>query len=147
MLELRATAFDVVIVHAGAHACDAVAAIASGLRVAPDEVMLIGQPGAALELAARIAGVVDAHAVVLDETDGWATWSLRGEDARLAFSYLSPLELPEEGFVQGEVAHLPAKVLVRGDAVHILVPSMLSHELRHRLLDRCGHLAPVEASS
>ena len=147
MLELRPTAFDVVSVHAAAQACDAVMSEAGACRVASDEVMLIGSPGAAPELVARVTQAVMAHAVVLDETDGWMAWSLHGEDTRHAFSYLSPLELPEEGFVQGEVAHLPAKVLVRGDAVHVLVLSMLGHELHHRILARCGHLGPVGAAS
>jgi sarcosine oxidase gamma subunit len=147
VLELRATAFDIVSIHAAAQACDAVMSEAGACRVAPDEAMLIGSPGAAPELVARITEAVDAHAVVLDETDGWMAWSLHGEDARHAASYLSPLELPGEGFIQGDVAHLPAKVLVRDGAVHVLVPAMLGHELRRRILARCGHLGLVEAAS
>jgi sarcosine oxidase gamma subunit len=137
---------DVVSVYAASPACDAVMSEASACRIAPDEVMLIGKPGTAKGTVGRVADVVGAHAVVIDATDGWSAWTLEGDDARRAFSYLSHLDLPEEGFVQGEVALLPAKVVTDGAGVHIFVPSMLEHDLRRRILARCGHLGLVEVA-
>lgn len=147
MPELRAGAFDVVSCHAAASSCDVVMGIGGAFRVAPDEVMIVGARGTAAGLVGRVAEVVDTHAVVIDATDGWTAWGLGGAGSRLAFSYLSALELPEEGFVQGEVANLPAKVIAGDDEVHILVPAMLGDEMRRRIVARCGHLALTVAAS
>jgi hypothetical protein len=130
----------VVTCHAAPASCDSVMEIEGACRVAPDEVMLVGQPGFAARLVGRVAKVVDAHAVVIDATDGWSAWTIEGQDAGLAFSYLSELELPGEGFAQGDVARLPAKVLTDGDLLHILVPAMLGEELLRRIVVGAGHL-------
>jgi hypothetical protein len=113
-------------------------------RIAPDEVMVVGEVGTAKGVVGRVADLVEAHAVVIDATDGWATWTLAGDGARPAFSWLSELELPEEGFVQGDVVHLPVKVLVRDGDVHLLVPAMLAEDLRRRIVAQCDHLGLVE---
>lgn len=126
--------------HATPASCDAVMGIEGACRVAPDEVMVVGQPGTAAATVGRVADVVDAHAVVIDATDGWSAWTIEGEDSVLAFSYLSELELPPEGFAQGDVVRLPAKVLTDGDRVHIFVPAMLGEELRRRVVASAGHL-------
>jgi sarcosine oxidase gamma subunit len=116
-------------------------------RIAPDEIMLLGGEGTAKAIVGRVAEVVEATDLVVDATDGWAGWTLAGPDARRGFSYLSQLELPEEGFEQGDVVHLPAKVLARAGEVHILVPSMLAADLRRRIVARCSHLGIVETGS
>lgn len=126
--------------HATPASCDAVTGIEGACRVAPDEVMVVGQPGTAAGLVGRVAEVVDAHAVVIDATDGWSAWTIDGQDADLAFSYVSELELPRDGFAQGDVVRLPAKVLTHGDRVHIFVPAMLGEELRRRIVASAGHL-------
>jgi len=121
----------------GAYAC----------RVAADEVLLIAEPGASDDLArtsAETATAADPDAVVLDTTDGWAVWTLEGNDAREAFARLSAVPLPEQGFTQGDVAHLPAKVVVskgRGHLrLHLLVPAMWGAFLRERILHDCASL-------
>jgi len=82
---------------------------------------------------------------VLDATDGWAAWTLAGPDARAAFAYLSALHLPEgDGATQGEVARVPAKIVTRGDAVHLLVPAMWEAHLRERVLADCAALGVTE---
>ena len=136
-----------VLCHATTASCDAVMQIEGACRVAPNEVTLVGRPGTAAGLVGRVAEVVDAHAVVIDATDGWSAWSLVGEDAVLAFSYVSELELGPEGYAQGDVARLPAKVLSDGDRLHILVPSMLGEELRRRVVASAGHLGLGGAGS
>jgi hypothetical protein len=147
MPELHPARFDVVSCH-GTHAsCDAVMRTEGACRVAADEVMVVDRPGTAAGIVGRVADVVDAHAVVVDATDGWSAWSIEGEDAAIAFSYLSELELPPAGFVQGDVVRLPAKVLTDGRRLHILVPAMFGEELRRRIVASAGHLGLTGTSA
>ena len=131
-------------------ACDAAAEGAShvrALRVAPDEVMFVAAPDAAdaiVRAVTRAATSVDPDALVLDATDGWAAWTLRGGATRPAFSRLSALGLPGEGFVQGDVAHVPVKVIAEPERLHLLVPAMWGGYLRERILERCGTLGITE---
>jgi hypothetical protein len=72
--------------------------------------------------------------VVLDTTDGWAVWTLEGDAAREAFARLSAVPLPSEGFAQGDVAHVPVKVVVTPERLHLLVPAMWGAYLRERVI-------------
>lgn len=144
MLELALTRATVVLCSASPDAVDTVEAVGDALRVAPDEALLLGPDGSAEALIAAAtarSAALDDDAVVLDATDGWTIWTLGGDAARMAFAYLSAIELPDEGFVQGEVARVHAKVVVRGDRVHLLVPAMWSAHLRSRIL---SDLEPLE---
>jgi hypothetical protein len=120
-------------------AVDALAA-AHACRVAGDELLLVAPLGARAEVHARVrarlAGL-DAAALVIDQTDGWAAFTLAGPDARRLFSRLSALPLPAAAprFVQGAVAQLPAKVLVLADALHVLVPAPAAHHFATRALE------------
>jgi len=146
VLELAPTEASVVLC-AAAEAVDAVAGLGDVLRVAPDEAMLVGPPGTAPELVEAAADLViglDGDAVVLEATDGWTIWNLRGPEARDAFTYLSALELPEDGFVQGDVAGVPVKVRADGERLRLLVPSMWGTHLRERILSDCVHLGVME---
>jgi sarcosine oxidase gamma subunit len=138
--ELRAVERSVVLCQASTEALDALVAPGHGsrsCRTAPDEVMIVADRGREAdvehEVADRIAAF-DEDAIVLDVTDGWTAWSLTGGDAREAFAYLSSLELPADGFVQGDVARVPAKVLVEPDGLVLLVPSFWGAHLRERAL-------------
>jgi len=121
-----AGALDALVVPGRARAC----------RVAEDELLLVCDPEVADEIA-RETGTrltaLDPDAIVLDATDGWAAIALEGRDADLLFARLSRLPLPSGGFVQGEVAHVPAKVLVDGGRLRILVATSLEHHLRSRV--------------
>ena len=130
MAELRVELPSVVAVLAPSAACDLVVAPdeASLLRVAPREVMLVGVPDASTVRAAVAAG-----ALVEDVSDAWVSFVLEGPDAPEAFARLSELELPALGWIQGEVAHAAAKVLVEPDLVTILVPSMVAAHVEHRI--------------
>jgi sarcosine oxidase gamma subunit len=135
----------VVVCVADAAACDAVAVAdaSAAVRVAPDEVMLVGAPGDADEIArdaASRAAAIDPDALVLDVSDGWAALTLEGDDVHAAFSRLSPLRLPERGFVQGDVARVPAKVVIEPERLLLLVPSMWGEHLRSRIVERCSAL-------
>ena len=88
----------------------------------------------AREVEDRIAAL-DADALVLDVSDGWAAWSLAGDDARRAFSYLSHLNPPGNGgFVQGDVARVAAKVLDEPNGLTILVPAYWREHVRERAI-------------
>jgi len=147
VLELAPTEASVVLCVAEPPAVDVVTELGDVLRVAPDEALLLASPGSAGELVAaatRLAAELDEDAVVLEATDGWAIWTLRGDRAREAFAHLSALELPGSGFTQGEVAGVAAKVLVDGERIHLLVPSMWEAHLRERIVADCAHLGAIE---
>ena len=149
MLELVATPVSVVGCFAEPEALDALAPT-DGVhvcRIAPDEVMLVGEEGRAATLVAAAiaqATVADPDAVVLATTDGWAVWTLAGEAAREAFTRLSAVELPEEGSTQGDVAHVPVRVIALPDRLHLVVPAMWREHLRERILEGCASLGIEE---
>jgi len=112
-------------------------------RVAEDELLLLCAREDVGEIVREVhdrLGAGDADALVLDVTDGWVAATLSGSDRRGAFAFLSALELPEEGFVQGEVVRVPAKVVVEADRVHVLVPSIWEAHLHDRIGRRLAHL-------
>lgn len=130
MAELRVGMPTVVAVLATADACDRVAAPAGAslLRVGPREVMLIGE----IDVPAIRTAVGDAS-LVDDVSDAWVSLVLEGSDAPAAFARLSELELPAEGWIQGEVARAAAKVLVEPGRVTVLVPAMLAAHVEERI--------------
>lgn len=140
MLELHRTSVSAVGCFASAEAAGATmrTAGAYACRVAPDEVLLLAKAGTGAKVVEAATGKArrrDPDAVVLDVTDGWAVWTLAGSDAREAFARLSALELPDEGFTQGDVAHVPVKVVALPDRIHLLVPAMWGPYLRERIED------------
>jgi sarcosine oxidase gamma subunit len=140
VLELAATEATVVLCCASPEAVDAAMALSDVVRVAPDEAMVLGPSGTAETLIATTTERIEA----LDGTDGWTICTLEGDAARNAFTYLSALELPQDGFVQGDVAHVHAKVVVRGDRLHVLVPAMWGAHLRERIVSDCAPLGVHE---
>ncbi len=139
MAELRARSLAVVLCAADPAALDALVAPGHGarmLRTARDEALFVAPPDVApqvgREVADRIAAM-DDDAVTLDVSDGWAAWDLTGDDAAHAFSYLSQLDAPIEGaFVQGDVAHVAAKVLGTPSGLIMLVPAYWRAHVRER---------------
>jgi hypothetical protein len=130
----------VVTVLASARACDRIADLAGACRISAGEVMIVGDVSVlVLERAVRHE---DPDAVVLDVSDGWSLVRLEGPRAAEAFARLSALELPPAGFVQGDVAGLPARVLVGPVGIDVLVPSMVGDSLRERVDAECRELLP-----
>jgi hypothetical protein len=128
--ELRVEHPSVVVVLASREACDAFEAPdgVTPMRIAPRELMLVDAPGVAE------AGVPSGSVPwVEDVSDAWVALVLEGVDAAAAFARLSELELPADGWIQGEVAKAPAKVLVAGDRVTVLVPAMLAIHVEDRI--------------
>ena len=89
--------------------------------------------------AAEHFAAVDPTALVLDQTDGWSVFSLRGDDARSVFAQLTtvPLPLGPTAFVQGAFAGGSAKILLVDGVIHVFVPSTLRHHVAGRLDDVC----------
>jgi hypothetical protein len=142
VLELVDTRATVVSVFASARALDALSpAGAYRCRVAPDESMYVREPGATEALlrdsGSALAG--DPDALVLDVTDGWAILTLAGDDPRAAFAYVSALHL-SEGFLQGEVLRLAARVVCEPVRVHVFVPAMVGSYVRDLMLAECASL-------
>ena len=131
MAELRTSAPGVTSVLASAEACDRVSELPGACRISPGEVALVGDVS---EAAIRAAVVrLDPDAVVLDVSDGWIVFSLEGPGSREAFARLSELELPATGSLVGEVARVGVRILVGGDRIHLLVPSMVAAHVRERI--------------
>ena len=117
------------------------------LRTAADEVLIVAAVDAreAIRMEAQNAvAAQDADALVADVTDGWTAWELDGDDARSQFARLTALDLPAEGWVQGDVARVAAKVLAETGRILILVPSFWSDHVRNRILvdTRASEVSP-----
>jgi hypothetical protein len=139
VLELVASTTSLVGVFGEPGALDA---LDGAYRIAGDEAMVVGEPDTIATISLE-----DPHVVVLDVTDGWEALTLSGDHVREAFARLSALRLPDEGFVQGDVARVPARVIVERDRLRILVPAMWAEHLRSRILQRCEDLGVREAGS
>jgi hypothetical protein len=154
VLELRAVTLRIIGCFGKPPALDRLAEAEGGrsapllsIRVASDELLLLtdGQRLAGLETELH---ALDNGSLVLDVTSGYGAWALRGDGRAEAFCRLSAIKLPNPpSVVQGLVAHVPAKVVVSPDTLLILVPSILSHHLRERVLAACADLQPVEHES
>ena len=138
MAELTTTRPNVTAVLASAEACERVNTLPGACPVSPFEVAIVGD--ASVTALRQAVERVDPDAVVRDVSDGWVLHTLSGPDARDAFARVSELELPASGFVQGAVARIGVRVLVIGERIDLLVPSMLAAHLRERIEDECGEL-------
>lgn len=130
MAELRVEHPSVVVVLGSREACDAfdVPDGTTPMRIAPRELMLVDAPG-----VAEVRVPTGSAPWVEDVSDAWVALVLEGVDALDAFARLSELELPVDGWIQGEVVRAAAKVLVAGDRVTILVPAMLATHVEDRI--------------
>jgi len=151
VLDITRTNATVVACYADPQALDSLPVVppgTHGCRVAPDELLLVAPPTERAETerwAADHFASADPSAMVLDQSDGWSAFTLRGDEAPSVFAQLSdvPLPLSRRAFLQGAVAGGSAKVLILDDAIHVLVPSTLRDNLAGRLRDVCGGRAIV----
>ena len=145
MLELHALPVNVVACFARAEVLDRLSDGGEDcLRVAPDELLLFGARERLADVEEKL-NILDHAGVALDLSSAFAIWALCGNDRLEAFCRLSELKLPDPpGVVQGLVAHVPAKVIVRPDEIVMIVSSTVSHHIRERVLTACADLAPSE---
>jgi hypothetical protein len=152
VLELLSTEASVVSCFAAPDALDPLVAPSEGVvccRVAPDEVMLIGRSGVAKDLVNAARGRIaqgDAHAVVLDASDGWAVWTLAGSGAHEAFRRLSAVDPTGRTYTAGDVAGVPVRMVSFPGRLHLLVGAMWRDYLHERLLEACRALGGTEAA-
>ena len=130
MADLRIELPSVVAVLAPAGVCDRLEPPpdASLLRIAPREVMFVGP----VDVSA-VTALVGASGLVADVSDGWVGLVLDGDDAPEVLARISELELPDRGWIQGEVARAAAKVLVEPGRITVLVPAMLAAHVEERI--------------
>lgn len=154
MLSIQRTHAAIVACYASAAALDSLPAIPNvyPCRVAPDELWLIAPPELLADThrcAVEYCAHTDPTALVLDQSDGWTTFTLRGDEGPWTFAQLSAIPLPptRPAFVQGAVAGGAAKVLLLDGIVHVLVPSTLRHHLAARLQDVCGSVVISSAEA
>jgi hypothetical protein len=147
VLELHAIPTDLVGCYARSGVLDRlVEAAGRGVRVAPDELLLFAARDRLAELQAEL-GLLDGDRFVIDLSCAFSVWALRGGDRLEAFCRLSELHLPEPpAVIQGLVAHVPAKVVVRDDELLLIVSSALSHHVRESVLAACADLATAEVT-
>jgi hypothetical protein len=116
-------------------------------RVAPDEAMLLGEPGAAGEMV-RAAGAAlaegDPDGLVLDATEGWAIWTLAGAGAFDAFRRCSAVDPAGRTYTAGDVARVPVRIVSLANRLDLLVAAMWGDHLRRRLLEACGSVDGAE---
>ena len=149
MLEVARALVGVVTASAAAGALDRLVlpGRAFACRVADDELLLLSASQVTDEVAREVTtrlAALDPDALVIDTTDGWAAITVAGADAHASFGLLSRLELPDQGFTQGEVVHIPVKVVADGDRVLILAPSMWEAHLTDRASKAFGLSGPLE---
>lgn len=153
MLELTPTVAAVVSCMSDApDALDALARPVGGLavpgRVAADEVLLFGARSDCAEILQRATAVLagsDPHALILDQSDGWAGWTIGGA-ADEAFARLSAVSLRVErpAFLQGAVAGVQGKILLRGSEIAVFAPSTLRDHVAARIAAACSDLGVEE---
>jgi hypothetical protein len=106
-------------------------------RVAPDELLWLGDPEQATALEAegrrQLAGAGE-RALVVDNSDGWTLFSIVGDGRADALARLSSVRLPDQGFRQGKVAGVPGKVFARPGRIDILCTSDVRWYVHERLL-------------
>jgi hypothetical protein len=137
--ELQQRSLAVITCAAEAEALDALVAPGHGARLvrsAPDDLLVIAPADVGdtveREVRDRIAAL-DPDALVLDASDGWHAWALRGDDASHALSYITALDPPAGGsWVQGDVARVGAIVIGDDDGFTMLVPAFHGEHIRER---------------
>jgi len=114
-------------------------------RIAPDEVIFVGQPGTAAalveDLQSQLASEGNA-ALVVDHTDGWTFFSLVGEGVDEVFAREANWKLPvSDGapiFTVGKVCHVAGKLFVRPNRIDIMTGAEVIAHVRESL-HHAGH--------
>ena len=120
-------------------------------RVAPDEVLWVGERGRAGELAETLGAELSGHgnrATVVDHSDGYALFTLTGPERDGLFSRLSSIRLPAvDAFVQGNVAGVPARAFCSADRLEVIVTSDVAWFVSGRLEHAAHDLAARAGAS
>jgi hypothetical protein len=94
-------------------------------RVAGDEVLWVGEAGTIDALLTALRSQLSAlgnRAAVVDHSDGYALFTLTGEQRGELFARLSSIRIPADGgFVQGNFAGVPARIFCGADRLEVIV--------------------------
>ncbi len=114
-------------------------------RIAPDEVIFVGQPGQAAALVEDLQGQLASEgnaALVIDHTDGWSFFSVVGEGFEEVFAREANWKLPvSDGapvFTVGKICHVAGKLFVRPNRIDIMTGSEVVAHVRDALT-HAGH--------
>jgi hypothetical protein len=115
-------------------------------RVAGDEVLWVSEPGRAEELVQALGAQLSGQgnrAAVVDHTDGYALFTLAGEERDELFARLSSIRIPlADGFVQGNFAGVPSRIFRSQDRLEVIVTSdvawFVGGRLEHAAHDLAG---------
>jgi sarcosine oxidase gamma subunit len=119
-------------------------------RVAPDELLLVAPLAMAGDTERRATehlAAAEPDALVVDQSDGWCVFTLRGDEADNVFAQLSTVPLPAHrpAFLQGAFAGGSAKFMACDGYIDVFVPSTLRHHVASRLQDVCRGRTDVAA--
>ncbi len=118
-------------VHAAEEACDLAMRAPGAGRVAADEVIVRGPIADDLRAAVH---TIDGDAVIRECSEGWSEIVLSGPDARSTVARVSDLPLPDgEGYVQGDVARVAARVFAEEDSLRVFVRASWASYLAREL--------------
>jgi hypothetical protein len=96
-------------------------------RVAGDEVLWVGEAGTIATLLEALRSQLASlgnRAAVVDHSDGYALFTLTGDQRGELFSRLSSIRIPAAGgFVQGNFAGVPARIFCSADRIEVVVTS------------------------
>jgi hypothetical protein len=118
-----------------------------GVGIAPDELWWVGPLEAREDLADRAKAALGAgSSLVVDQSDGWAVFALRGSARQTVLDRLMLAAIPEErpAFVQGAITGVPGKVIALEGVTYLFVPAPVGHHLRDRILSVAADLSPRE---
>jgi len=117
------------------------------LRIAPDEVILLGANGSAERVVRFVHDCENDRVLAVDQTDGFVGWSLRGESAFELFARMSAVNVSvaKPSFHQGLVERVPTKILATDHRLDLLISSTLGHHVRDRILSIGRDLGVHEA--
>jgi sarcosine oxidase gamma subunit len=112
-------------------------------RVAPDEVLWVGERAQAAQLAETLGAELSGfgnRATVVDHSDGYALFTLTGTKRGELFNRLSSIRIPAvDAFVQGNFAGVPARTFCSADRLEVIVTSdvawFVSGRLEHAARD------------
>jgi sarcosine oxidase gamma subunit len=94
-------------------------------RVAGDEVLWVAEAErieTLLDEARTQLGSLGNRAAVVDHSDGYALFTLTGEQRGELFARLSSIRIPADGgFVQGNFAGVPARIFCSADRLEVIV--------------------------
>jgi hypothetical protein len=114
-------------------------------RVAPDELWLIGPRAGRAETLTAVREQLGSRGLAVDQTDGWAVWTIEGDDRLEIVRRLMFTAVPDHrpAFVQGAITGVGGKVLYESGRLHLFVPSPVGHHLIDRIMSVGADLAPT----